>query len=372
MLLWNCKGISMKKHIITWMVLAIIVGFWSCQKEERPEEEVIPDTGVRFDLAQVPYSSLSYYRFFNGDLSNFSANARVLPYEPITPLFSDYAHKSHFIWMPSGVSATYVADGKVFNFPDGTVMIKNFYYDNVQPAGTRKIVETRLIYKKDGAWHFADYTWNEEQTEAYFSLEGSEVPIEWIDEEGVTRNVDFRIPSESECHTCHKVNDVNMPIGPKPQNINSIYDYADGSKNQIDKWLEVGYLSGEIPSTIETTVDWTDTSEPLEKRVRSYIDMNCAHCHQEGSHCSYRPMRFAYSESTTEANMGICVEPQEMITPQLTHIIARGNILRSVLHYRMNTTSQQYRMPLLGRTVVHEEAVALIEEYINSLSPSCP
>lgn len=362
----------MKKRAALLAIVGFVVFFLACKKDGETPEEIIPDTGVRFDLTQVPYTTLSYYRFFTNNLADFSPNARVIPYEPITPLFSDYAHKSRFIWMPTGVSGTYEADGKIFNFPDGTVMIKNFYYDNVQPAGMRKILETRLIYKKDGAWHFADYTWNDEQTEAYFSLEGSEVPVEWIDEEGITRNVDFRIPSEAECHTCHKVSDQNMPIGPKPQNINSNYNYPEGTKNQIDKWIEVGYLSGDIPENIETTVDWKDLSQPLDKRVRSYIDMNCAHCHQENSHCSYRPMRFAYSESGTEANMGICVEPQEMITPQLTHIIARGNINRSVLHYRINTTSQQYRMPLLGRTLVHEEAVAMMEEYINSLSPACP
>jgi hypothetical protein len=43
-----------------------------------------------------------------------------------------------------------------------------------------------------------------------------------------------------------------------------------------------------------------------------------------------------------------------------------------VMSYRLNTTEPQFRMPLLGRSLVHEEAVQLLNEYISSLSPACP
>jgi hypothetical protein len=100
--------------------------------------------------------------------------------------------------------------------------------------------------------------------------------------------------------------------------------------------------------------------------------MNCSHCHRAGSHCDYRPLRLAWSETDNPDNLGICVTPEEYVAPQLTHIIARSNVNRSMMHYRLNTTEEQYRMPLFGRSVIHEEAVTLLEEYINSLSPTCP
>jgi hypothetical protein len=37
----------------------------------------------------------------------------------------------------------------------------------------------------------------------------------------------------------------------------------------------------------------------------------------------------------------------------------------------LNTDNESFRMPLLGRTEIHTEGVALIEQWINSLSP-CP
>jgi hypothetical protein len=43
-----------------------------------------------------------------------------------------------------------------------------------------------------------------------------------------------------------------------------------------------------------------------------------------------------------------------------------------MMRHRLNTTVEQERMPLLGRSVVHEEAIALLDAYINSLTPTCP
>jgi hypothetical protein len=37
----------------------------------------------------------------------------------------------------------------------------------------------------------------------------------------------------------------------------------------------------------------------------------------------------------------------------------------------MATVEEEYRMPLLGRSLVHQEAVDLIEEWITSLEIDC-
>jgi uncharacterized repeat protein (TIGR03806 family) len=364
----------MKRWAIGVLLIVWVLAVFSCRKEEETADdpvEELPDTGVKFDLSAVPYQKLSDYRFFTGDMKLLNPNSRVLPYEPITPLFSDYAHKKRFIWMPQGVSASYVADGEIFNFPDGTVMIKNFYYDHVLPNDATRNLETRLIYKKDGAWYFADYIWNEDQTEAFYSLEGENVELQWVDDDGEEKYVNFRIPSEVECHTCHKSNMAPIPIGPKPQNINKDFAYADGVKNQIAKWQEAGYLSGNVPENIMTTVDYKDLSQPVDLRLRSYLDANCSYCHNEPGHCGYRQLRLAFNMTEDEENMGVCVPPDLYVGDQYTYVIARSNILRSAMHLRMNTNDAELRMPMFGRSMVHEEGVALLEEYIQSLTPIC-
>src|SRR5690606_234458 len=122
-------------------------------------------------------------------------------------------------------------------------LVKTFYYNNVLPSNTTKLIETRLLIKKASGWIFADYVWNEDQTEAVLDNEGSTVQVEWL-EAGVSKSTNYRIPSESECRTCHKIGNVPFPIGVKPQNLNAAFPYPqEGSVNQLQKLINVGYLN---------------------------------------------------------------------------------------------------------------------------------
>jgi uncharacterized repeat protein (TIGR03806 family) len=365
--------------------------FYSCSKNDDDKEEYIPIDQVTVDLTQVPYSKLSDYHFFAGELKNQTPASSVLPYEPISALFSDYAHKKRFVWMPNGTKATFNGDEKALNLPVGAVLVKTFYYDNVQnvtPTGSTRIVETRLMIKKATGFIFADYVWNAEQTEAFLDLAGSNTDITWIDENNVTKSVNYRIPTEVQCIICHKsqniVNDVvvsteNFPIGLKPQNLNFNYNYSTETKNQLTKWIEVGYLENNfsLPTENNTMVNYNDTSKPLETRVRSYLDINCAHCHNDKGHCYYRPMRFEFYKTGLpngqgHTNMGVCVNTADIqdFDPTLNKIIKGRQAQNSMLFHRINTDNEAYRMPLHGRTLIHTEGVALIQQWINSLD-SC-
>ncbi|MBY8961683.1 hypothetical protein KJK34_02840 [Flavobacterium sp. D11R37] len=366
-------------YLKTLLLLTLTV-LTACESDDGDKYTEVPDpvSPVVMDLTAVPYNKLSDYKFFEGDLKNLQPSYKVLPYELNSALFTDYAHKKRFVWMPAGSKATYTADGELLNFPSGTALIKNFYYDNVQPGNTTRIIETRLMIKKGSEWIFADYVWNDEQTEAFLDLDGSFTDVSW-NENGSPKSAGYRIPSETECLTCHKINNSNgnsgplaIPIGTKPQNLNRMYAYADGNANQLSRWIQEGYLKDNLPGNITSTVNWQDASQPLELRVRSYIDINCAHCHSEGAHCDYMPMRFAFSETTNPENLGVCVEPFEFINPSISHIVAKGNPARSALYYRLNSVDESYRMPMLGRTIKHDEGIQLIQEWINSLEGPCP
>lgn len=353
--------------------------------EETNRPGPVIDSPVRFDLSQVPYPKLSDYHFFIGPLKDQKPAYKVLPYEPASSLFSDYAHKKRFVWMPKGTKAVYNGDSKVLELPVGSVLIKTFYYDNVLPNNTTRIIETRLMIRKATGWIFADYVWNNEQTDAFFNLEGSFTPISWIDENNNIKSTDYRIPSEAQCVICHKKKElVNgaevttyIPIGIKPQNLNWNYPYANGVRNQLTRWIQSGYLNGNftLPSLENTAVDYRDATKSLTLRVRSYFDINCAHCHTNDRHCDYRPMRFAFDETGLSngqgsTNMGVCVNTQDMqgFPSDLEKIVTPGSPDRSMLFYRINTTNETFRMPLHGRTVLHEEGISLVEQWINALS----
>lgn len=351
---------------------------------------VVATSTVNANLDQVPCPKLSDYGFFAGEMKNQIPSLKVLPYEPASTLFTDYAHKKRFIWMPNGVKATFNGDTNILELPVGAVLIKNFYYDNVQNvvlAGATRIIETRIMIRKATGWIFAEYVWNNEQTEAFLNMNGSTTSITWIDEENNTKTVpEYRIPNEVQCIICHKsqetINGVfttkYIPIAIKPQNLNFQYNYGTETVNQLTKWIQIGYLDSNfsLPSTSATTIDYRDVTKSLDLRVRSYLDINCAHCHQNNRHCDYRPMRFAYSETGASnglANLGVCVNTVDMqnFAPALGKIITPGNINRSMLYHRLNTNDEAYRMPLHGRTVIHTEAVNMIGQWINTLQP-CP
>ena len=239
----------MNKKILSILLLCITLFIISCSDETEEEYNSIPKSPVKVDLTQVPYPKLSDYHFFESEMKNQIPSLNVLPYAPASALFSDYAHKKRFVWMPIGVKATFNGDSKVFELPVGSALIKTFYYDKIQPNNTTRNIETRIMIRKQTGWIFADYVWNDAQTEAYLDLNGSFVNISWKDENNLIKTTDYRIPSEVQCITCHKntenvngsIQTIHIPIGIKPQNLNHNYNYGSSTQNQITKWIEQGY-----------------------------------------------------------------------------------------------------------------------------------
>jgi uncharacterized repeat protein (TIGR03806 family) len=343
----------------------------SCSKDDGyigldPE----PISPVVFNVDSLPYANLSDYNLFKGNISDLDPVYGVLPYDLISPLFSDYAQKKRFLWMPKDSTASYVNDYSPFDFPDGTILIKNFYYDNVLPDLSTKLIETRLMIKLEGGWTFANYVWNDAQTDATFTTDNKFVSFDWV-LNGETKSVNYKVPRYAECFTCHNKYDAPLPIGPKPQNINRNYTYTDGAKNQMAKWVEQGYLNNNYPSSINSLVKWDDPSQSLELRVRSYLDINCAHCHSDKGYCDYASMRFEFHLSDDITNLGVCVPSVFYINPDISHVVKPGALEQSALYYRISSTEDQYKMPLIGRTINHDEGIALIEEWINSLTVDC-
>lgn len=360
---------------LNYLLLAIFFIISSCS--DKDDTNYVQIEQVSVDLTKVPYEKLSEYHFFVGELNKMNPTDRVIPYKPASELFSDYAHKKRFVWMPANVKASYDGDDNVLNFPVGTVLIKTFYYDNVQPENVTKIIETRLLVKKTDGWKAFDYIWNADQTDATLDVvgNGNFVPITWI-ENNTTKSTNYKIPSQTECVTCHKINpnqtgEITIPIGPKPQNLNYTYNYGTFSKNQLDHWISEGFIDNSLPEriNIKSTIDWKDTSFSLELRARSYIDINCAHCHRNGGHCDYTPQRFNFS-NTDMHTFGVCLTPLFAI-PNKPFVINGGNADRSELIYRINTTIGSEMMPIIGRTLIHTQGVQLMTDWINSLPANC-
>lgn len=356
----------MKKIILLAFTIAFVL---SCSSDDpNPGQDVNPSdqSPVILDLNEVPYAKLSSYNFFKSPMKNQDPVVGVIPYDLINNLFTDYAEKNRFIWMPEGVKAEYVDDDQPLFFPNGAAIIKNFYYENTLPNNQTRILETRLMIRKDGEWKFANYVWNDAQTEAFLDLNGSDVDISWL-RGGELKTTTYRIPSESECFICHKIEESPILIGPKPHNINKVYNYSDGPMNQLEKLKRYGYLDAQsLPQNISSLPDWTYTENPLEDRMRSYLDINCAHCHQDLAHCGYTPIKLNWEMTSSHANLGLCVPTSEPL-PGINYTITPGNPERSGMYFRFMSNEVSTQMPLIGKSMIHEEAGELMYEWISQL-----
>ncbi|WP_051957522.1 fibronectin type III domain-containing protein [Altibacter lentus] len=292
-------------------------------------------------------TNLSEMGVFTGNLSNISPATGVQLYEINSTLFTDYAAKQRLIRLPEGKMLKY--DGNFLPvFPDNTLIAKTFYYniDDRDPSLGKQLIETRIFLKISGTWEVGDYIWNASQTEAVYRETGSEIPISWIDSDGNTQNIDYLIPSKQDCFTCHNNNGTTFPIGMKLRSMNFVPSYT--SMNQLDYFANNGLLEG-LPSASSVTIlpDWTDDATyDIFERGRAYIDVNCAHCHQPGGTVNNFNLDFRYETPFDDT----------AIFPN------RGEI-----EARIQSTLPTYRMPQLGRTIVHDEAVAMLLDYLQAI-----
>lgn len=313
--------------------------------------ESAPSNSVEVTTAMAPLefaTNLSEMGVFAGDLGDLIPATGVQLYELNSILFTDYASKQRLIRLPNGQAMRYNNSDLLPVFPDNTLIAKTFYYynDEQNPTLGKQIIETRILLKIEGNWELGNYVWNTNQTEAVYSDVSSEIPISFIDGSGTTQNINYIIPSNQNCITCHNNSNVIIPIGPKLRAMNFVPSFTN--LNQLEYFKANGLLEGLTSAgDISVLPDWTnDVLYTLSERSRAYIDVNCAHCHQPGGDVSNFDIDFRYETPYSET--GIYVN--------------RGEI-----EARIQSVDPVYRMPRLGRTVVHEEAVTMLLEYLDSL-----
>ncbi len=314
---------------------------------------------------------LSEWNFFKGKLSDLVPSNDVVPYSLNTPLFTDYAEKSRFVRLPSGKSVNYQKEG-VLNFPEGTAIVKTFYYsaDFRNPGVNKNIIETRVLIKEQEAWKALSYVWNEDQTDAIREIAGDEKQVQFIDQKGITQKVRYVIPNQNQCKGCHNSNDQLMPIGPSVSQLNGNLKYATGKENQLKYWNKHGMMQN-LPSfaSIPKTAVWNDPlSGDLNARARAYLAINCAHCHRREGPAQTSGLYLTESETDITA-LGINKPPVAAGQGSGGRLvdIHSGDANASILWYRMQTNNPGERMPELGRSLAHQEGIALIKEWINKM-----
>ncbi|MCB1843485.1 MAG: hypothetical protein KDI09_11025, partial [Halioglobus sp.] len=328
-------------------------------------------TGINADAYEADCPNLSDYRLFadaGNPLSN--ANGGGVLYDLNTPLFTDYANKYRFVFLPEGQQAAYRST-EVFDFPVGTIIAKTFTIqaDLRDDGSAQEIIETRLLINRKDGWKALPYIWNADKSDAVLTVTGGTKNVSWIDAAGQSRSTDYVIPNTNNCVNCHGSGDL-LPIGPTARSLNKAFTYASGVENQLAHWAAAGILTGapEDTSVIDTIPLWNDTTASLDDRARGYLDINCAHCHMPNGSGSTSGLYLEYTRAFG-FDVGECKPPVAAGggSGGLKHVIVPGDADASILSFRMDSNDNAVRMPEIGRSIIHTEGVALVNDWINAM-----
>lgn len=316
--------------------------------------------------------TLSEWGLFE-DMSRQIPAADVIPYDVISPLFSDYATKHRFIRVPAGEQASIDADGDLV-FPDESVIVKTFGFlgDLRDPSSAERLVETRLLVRRHGTWVPLIYRYDADMHEARLWQYGARVPVEWDNLAGTHVSITYRVPDAVQCANCHGGTDPVHLLGVRVRQLDRDHDYGaagGGVENQLDHLVRVGVLAS-APAAVDRhpLVDPFDTTQSLETRTRSYMEANCAHCHRVGGGSDQSGLLLGI-EITDPLRLGICKDPAAAghgAGGRAVDIMP-GEPDASVLVYRVESEEGGVKMPELPTVLHHAEGAALIREWIAAM-----
>lgn len=313
-------------------------GLWRLVPSEAPVDPVadwprrLSETGLFADLEQ-----------------NAPAEGAVR-YEVNASFWSDGARKERFFLLPEGGAIEYRAEG-AFEVPVGTRLVKSF---RAPTMGRVPRLETRVIERTAEGWDAATYVWDEDEKDAELAPEGRQFEL-W-NRSGVTS---WHAPSSAECSSCHQ--DAQGYV--LSFNARQLHQ-----GDQLARWIEAGQLRAPEDLDLDSVLAFPsldDEAAPLELRARTWLDVNCAMCHQpEGPGNANIDLRYGTALAATGL---VDVEPaQGDFGLAGARLIAPGESQRSVLHQRIATRGEG-AMPNLASNVVDADGAQLVAAWIDSM-----
>lgn len=274
-----------------------------------------------------------------------------LDYRIIQPLWVDFAAKRRRIFLPPGTQIQFSATDN-YKFPVGTVFVKHFQMEVSKDVFQN--IETRILVRKTGEQpeKWVGYTYQWEGSEAHL-VDGRGTPeiILNIDETaaGGARTQKFKIPSRRQCLQCH-----NESVG----FVRSFITRQLNSGTQLDELNHAGLFSEKLlpADYYEKYFNIADTNADPEVRVKSYLDVNCAHCHNPGpaALCNFTGIDFRFDHF----NIASLVESGHL---------EKGSKESSAIFQRMSSVKPGFRMPFFGSSLRDDTALSIVGGWIDSL-----
>ena len=330
-------------------------------------------------------ATLSATNFF-ADLAELSANPGAHSYQPNLRFWSDHAEKKRWFLLPDKAATVGYSQDGAWTFPAGMIWVKHFDYPVAWESFTRMIdgeshidrrpvagsprrrLETRFLVRNETGSYGISYRWNSvnsgSQTDALLaSNDGESFPVN-ITLDGSPASITWEIPSRVACITCHTP-EGGHALSFNTRQLNGPGSIAGAEGNLLSLLHETGYLSGFSGDAAALPRHYRpdETDQSLEARVRSYLDVNCAYCHQAGGTGGGTwDGRASLSLGETGILHGMTVDAP--LHP-LDRLVVAGEVPRSILFNRIAGTNGYTRMPPLATTIPDLEAAELLAAWIS-------
>lgn len=321
-------------------------------------------------------------------------SAGVLPFDVNVPMWNDGAAAERFVAVPSADPIN-VLPGAVrrqnsilresMQFPTNSVLTRTVSLND--DSGRTVRLETQVLHFNGNVWNPYTYVWSPDQTDA--ELAPRDGQILQLAKYGTFADRDtWPVHSRSECLRCHN-SWVGGPLAfSLPQLNRSAGQHRAGddrtgnaeddpsestpNKNQLAWFQQTGLLTGAVPADL-TKADTAaaplksldDVTASIDDRARSWLSVNCAHCHQNGAGGTATIDLRREASSEDMKVVGATPVQGTFLIPNAA-IVAAGHPAQSVLLYRISCTGRG-RMPHIGSHRVDTSAVNVLRQWIASL-----
>jgi uncharacterized repeat protein (TIGR03806 family) len=295
----------------------------------------------------------------------FTSTASLTPkpglveYRVNVELWSDGAQKRRWIALPAGQRVTFSPDGS-YTFPVGTVFVKHFTL--ALANGTQRRLETRVLLRQVDRFVAYTYRWNDAQTDATLVTQSQTATYTVNPGTGPVSQT-WTYPGPGDCLSCHTAA-AGRVLGVRTRQLNLDWSCEGRLENQLAAWDSLHLFTAGIgdPRALPAHAVPNDPLDLLGLRSRSYLDANCAFCHQPTGPA---PGGMDLRSTTPLSSMNVVNVPPTQGSAGLTNPLRLlpGNPNQSMLWHRVQTTNTAWHMPAAMR-VVDSWAVAMLGAWI--------
>lgn len=308
-------------------------------KRQAPPPKLLSETGAFADVAKL------------------SPAPGVIPYAVNLSAWNGGAVSRRWFSLP-GKEKIGFNEANSWTFPTGTVWIQQL--DEASADGKPgKRLETRFLVKTEAAVYGITYKWRPDQSDA-----------ELAPEEGIPAGPEDKgrpTPGRAECLMCHTaIADYTLGMNTWQLNRPSL---SDPATNQLKALITGGQLNAK-PIEVEGVPSFaalTDTTRSLEDRCRSYLAVNCSHCHQQDGVAS-SPWS-TKADFTTARTRLINGDLNTNFGDPANKVIAPGDPAHSMILKRLKGEGVP-RMPMGSTGPIDQAAIDLLTEWIKAGAPT--